>query len=309
MDDLTIILPKGTDNWILGAISRDLMKLHGGQILFFPNRKKQLVTNLKYFFYSPRGTLMILHQNVFLRMIKDKRKISNCDVTVFYTHHNSLEPEELKKLKLLREATKIIVCSEEIKEFLIRIIGSDFKDKIHVVLGGADISRFKSVNKNRNLYSVLFVSNLTGRKRPDLIVRTVKENSEYFFTLHGKNWLGSIFLDQLNSLPNFRYIDFDFQKANEIYNQSSIFMSLSDLEGAPMPALESLAAGCKVVLTNTGFAQELSDISKSVVVIPTNPSSIDVKTGLRVIKDSPYPHANIRESFNYTNFLKEFIPK
>jgi glycosyltransferase involved in cell wall biosynthesis len=86
-------------------------------------------------------------------------------------------------------------------------------------------------------------------------------------------------------------------------------MSLSDLEGAPMPALESLAAGCKVVLTNTGFAKELSDISKSVVVIPTNPSSIDIKTGLRVIKDSPYPHANIRESFNYTNFLKEFIPK
>ena len=74
-------------------------------------------------------------------------------------------------------------------------------------------------------------------------------------------------------------------------------------------ANESLAAGGKVVLTNTGFAQELSNISKSVVVIPINPSSIDVKNSLGMIQDSPYPHANIRESFNYLNFLKEFIPK
>jgi glycosyltransferase involved in cell wall biosynthesis len=283
--------------------------MHGGRILFFTNRKKQLITKLKYISFTPRGTLMILHQNIFFKMIENKKRTLNCNVTVFYTHHSSVEPDELTNLKLLRKATKVIVCSLEIKKFLIRFVGLDFENKIHVVLGGADISRFKSINVNRNPSNVLFVSNLTGRKRPDLIVRTVKENSDFFFTLHGKNWLGSIFLDQLNSLPNFRYIDFDFQKANEIYNQSSIFMSLSDLEGAPMPALESLAAGCKVVLTNTGFAQELSDISKSVVVIPINPSSIDVKNSLRIIQYSPYPHANIRESFDYLKFLKEFIPK
>lgn len=309
MHNPTIILSKGTENWILGAISRDLKKMHGGRILFFPNRKKQLITKLKYIFFIPRGTLMILHQDIFLKMIENKKKTSNCDVTVFYTHHGSAEPDKLTNLKVLRKATKVIVCSLEIKKFLVQFVGSDFENKIHVVLGGADVSRFKSVNANRDPSKVIFVSNLTGRKRPDLIVRTVKENSDFFFTLHGKNWLGSIFLDQLKTLPNFRYIDFDFQKANEIYNQSSVFMSLSDLEGAPMPALESLAAGCKVILTNTGFSQELSNISKSVVVIPINPSSIDVKNSLRMIQDSPYPHANIRESFNYLNFLKEFIPK
>jgi glycosyltransferase involved in cell wall biosynthesis len=153
---------------------------------------------------------------------------------------------------------------------------------------------------------VIFVSRLTGRKRPDLVLRTVKENPEYFFFLHGKNWLGSIFLDELLMLPNFKYMEFNFQKANEIYNKCSVFMSLSDIEGAPMPALEALAAGCKVILTNTGFAQELIDISKSVVIIPVSPSSEEVKFSLGAIQKLPYPDVNISENFNYTNFLNEF---
>jgi glycosyltransferase involved in cell wall biosynthesis len=73
-----------------------------------------------------------------------------------------------------------------------------------------------------------------------------------------------------------------------------------------MPALEALAAGCKIILTDTGFAKELLNISESVVVIPVNPTSEEIKASLRAIKELPYPHANVVENFNYTNFLKEF---
>jgi glycosyltransferase involved in cell wall biosynthesis len=304
----TIILQKGSENWIFGAISRDLKKLHGGRILFFPMRKKHLITRIKYLFYKPHGNLIILHQDIFMRIVKSKKNISNCCVVVFYTHQNSRNSHDLKKLELLKKANKIIVCSSEIKKFLVETIGTAFESRIKVVIGGADISQFKSLN-NIDRINVLFVSKLTSRKRPDLIVRTVKENPEYSFILHGKDWLGSIFLDELLLLPNFRYIDFDFQKANQIYNECSIFLSLSDIEGAPMPALESLAAGCKVILTNTGFAQDLISISESVIVIPVNPTSQDVNSSLRAIKKLPYPNAKIGEKFSYANFLKEFILK
>lgn len=306
MSTPTIILPRGTENWIFGAISRDLMNLHGGRILYFPTRKKHLISRFKYKFFKPRGTLIILHQDVLIKIVGSKKNLFNCNIVLFYTHQGSYQAHELRNLQLLKEAKKIIVCSSEIKKFLIKNIGSVYENRIKVVIGGADISQFKPTNFNRKLTNVLFVSRLTGRKRPDLILRTVQDNPEYFFTLHGKDWLGSIFLDEMKLLPNFKYIDFDFQKANEIYNECHIFMSLSDIEGAPMPALEALAAGCKIILTDTGFAKELINISESVVVIPVNPTSEEIKASLRAIKELPYPHANVGENFNYTNFLKEF---
>jgi glycosyltransferase involved in cell wall biosynthesis len=302
----TIILPRGSENWIFGALARDLQKLHRGRVLYFPSRKKHLITRIKYMLYKPRGTVIILHQEIFIQLVQSNKNILNCDIVVFYTHQNSHEDHELQKLKHLKEATKIIVCSLEIKQFLIKIIGASFESRIKVVVGGADVSRFKSIDLNRETSNVIFVSRLTGRKRPDLVLRTVKENPEYFFFLHGKNWLGSIFLDELLMLPNFKYMEFNFQKANEIYNKCSVFMSLSDIEGAPMPALEALAAGCKVILTNTGFAQELINISKSVVIIPVSPSSEEVKFSLGAIQKLPYPDVNISENFSYTNFLNEF---
>lgn len=301
----TIILPRGSENWIFGAISRDLRNLHGGRILYFPTRKKQLITRFKYKFFKPRGTLIILHQDILIKIVNQKN-ISNCNIVLFFTHQNSFQVHELRNLQLLKIANKIIVCSSEIKNFLIKHIDSVYENKIKVVIGGADISQFKPVKLNRKPNNVLFVCRLTGRKRPDLILRTVKDNPEYFFTLHGKDWFGSKFLDEMLLLPNFKYIDFDFQKANEIYNECHIFMSLSDIEGAPMPALEALAAGCKIILTDTGFAKELVNISESVVVIPVNPTSEEIKASLQAIKELPYPHANVGESFNYINFLKEF---
>lgn len=306
MSTPTIILPRGTENWIFGAISRDLMNLHGGRILYFPTRKKHLISRFKYKFFKPRGTLIILHQDILIKIVGSKKNLFNCNIVLFYTHQGSYQAHELRNLQLLKEAKKIIVCSSEIKKFLIKNINSVYENRIKVVIGGADISQFKPTNFNRKLTNVLFVSRLTGRKRPDLILRTVQDNPEYFFTLHGKDWLGSIFLDEMKLLPNFKYIDFDFQKANEIYNECHIFMSLSDIEGAPMPALEALAAGCKIILTDTGFAKELIKISESVVVIPVNPTSEEIKASLRAIKELPYPHANVGENFNYTNFLKEF---
>lgn len=302
----TIILPRGSENWIFGALSRDLQKLHRGRVLYFPSRKKHLITRIKYRLYKLRGTLIILHQEIFIQIVESNKDILNCDIVVFYTHQNSHEDHELQRLQHLKKATKIIVCSLEIKQFLIKIIGISFESHIKVVVGGADVSRFKSIGLNRETSNVLFVSRLTGRKRPDLILRTVKDNPEYFFFLHGKNWLGSTFLDELLMLPNFKYIEFNFRKANEIYNKCSVFISLSDIEGAPMPALEALSAGCKVILTNTGFAQELIEISKSVVIIPVNPSPEDIKFSLRTIQKLPYPDVNISENFSYTNFLSEF---
>jgi glycosyltransferase involved in cell wall biosynthesis len=188
---------------------------------------------------------------------------------------------------------------------LITALGRDIVSKVKVVLGGADISQFRPLGTPRELKSVIYVARFAERKRPDLILRTVQNNSSFLFTMHGKGWEKTHIFDSLKSCNNFKYFDFNFKNSNVLLNKSNIFLSLSDNEGAPMPALEALAAGCKVILTDTGFARDLEQISDSVIVIPVNPSPYEVTLALNKSLNLPNPPLDIVNNFKYENFLRE----
>ena len=74
-----------------------------------------------------------------------------------------------------------------------------------------------------------------------------------------------------------------------------------------MPALEALAAGCKVILTDTGFARDLKRISGSVVVIPVNPNTQEVTEAIDLALSLPYPKSDVIQFFSYQKFLKECV--
>ena len=307
MDKPTIFVQNGNQDWILGSIAKDLGQIFGGRIVYYPTSRRNFYLWIKFKLHNPSGGLIFLHQEVFLSVIKYKKYNTNNPKIVFYTHQSDRTHEYSEDFKSLMLADKIIVCSSNIKKVLTDILGPDSNEKIKVVMGGADISCFKPINPKRNLKSIIFVSQLKQRKRPDLVLRTVKENNDLKFTLHGKNWVGSKYLEELKVLDNFKYFEFSFTNANKLYNESSIFMSLSDLEGAPMPALEALASGCKIILTDTGFARDLSQISKSVVIIPINPSSEEVTRAIDYALSLPYPESEVIKFFNYESFLKECV--
>ena len=303
----TIFLQNGNQDWILGTIAKDLKQNFEGKIVYVPTSRRNIYLWIKFKLHSPAGTLIFLHQEVFLSVVRSSKYHSNNSMVVFYTHRSDKTPESSEHFKCLMLANKIIVCSSDIRKNLTEILGPDSKKKIKVVIGGADTSCFKPINLRRNAKSIIFVSQLKERKRPDLILRTVKDNKTIEFTLHGKNWVGSKYLDELIALDNFKYFEFNFENANHLYNESSIFMSLSDREGAPMPALEALSAGCKIILTDTGFARDLKQISNSVVIVPINPSADEVANAIDYALSLPYPEPNIKNNFSYENFLKECI--
>jgi glycosyltransferase involved in cell wall biosynthesis len=238
-------------------------------------------------------------------MKRNKVNFGNCKLIVWYTHNYGLTEVDLRNFEYLRSVDKVMVPSSETKKFLVATLGNEIDKKVDVVIGGADVSYFRRLNNNKKMQSVIFVARLANRKRPDLIYRTVLENKDFSFSLHGHKWKNSRHLDLLNSCSNFHYYEFNFKNSNVLYNQNNIFLSLSDIEGGPIPALEALASGCKVILTDTGFARDLKNLSNSVVLIPVNPSSSEVTLALNKCLNLPNPALDIVENFRYDNFLKQ----
>lgn len=117
----------------------------------------------------------------------------------------------------------------------------------------------------------------------------------------------SCHLENLKRCNNFRYIKFKFKNSNFLYNQANIFLSLSDNEGGPIPALEALATGCKVILTDTGFARDLKKLSNSVIIIPTNPTSTEVSLALNECLNLSDSDLSEIQKLDYNRFLKEII--
>jgi glycosyltransferase involved in cell wall biosynthesis len=306
MRKVTVILKRGNQNWILGAFAKDIRQSVGARLIYFPMKKRQLWTLFKYkLLFKPEGLIIILHQELFYYMKKIKINFDNCELIIFYTHNYGLTESDLRNFQYLRSVDKVVVPSTEAKNFLATTLGTKMSKKVKVVIGGADVSHFRRLKNNKKTQSVIFVARLADRKRPDLIYRTVSENSDFSFSLHGSQWKNSRHLDLLNSCSNFDYYEFNFKNSNVLYNQNSIFLSLSDIEGGPVPALEALASGCKVILTDTGFARDLKNLSSSVVLIPINPSSSEVTLALNKCLNLPEPALDIVENFRYDHFLKQ----
>jgi len=70
----------------------------------------------------------------------------------------------------------------------------------------------------------------------------------------------------------------------DLFKEIDIFLSLSSIEGGPMPLIESMAAGVIPVVSDTGFAREVIDDGRNGFVYPVG--DIDRASGiLRELKD------------------------
>jgi len=308
MKNITVLLKRGNQNWILGAWAKDIRHAVDAKLLYFPMKKRQLWTLIKFkLFFRPEGKIVIMHQELFYLLKKASIDFNNCETIVWYTHHRGFSDSDLKNMQLLKSVDKIAVASTQLKNDLVSRLGFEIERAVKVVIGGADLSYFKPLNSTRKIRSVIFTARFADRKRPDLIFRTVLENTEFDFTLHGKGWEKSCHLENLKRCNNFHYIEFNSENSNFLYNQANIFISLSDNEGGPIPALEALAAGCKVILTDTGFARDLKKLSNSVIIIPTNPTSIEVNQALNECLNLSDSDLSVIENFDYDRFLREMI--
>lgn len=173
-------------------------------------------------------------------------------------------PEESFKLKAVQKVECVHVVADE----WLNYVSSKMPGK-KVLKAGLGVSDIEAVTNRRAMSAVTkpFVLGMMGfypgeynRKRPDVAFsafRLLKEKGLVFkVLLQGAGW--EKFSETLDALEIDYTVNNYTSKRNShvFWERIDLFVCSSDVEGGPLPVLESLAAGIPVLSTKVGAAME-----------------------------------------------------
>jgi glycosyltransferase involved in cell wall biosynthesis len=148
------------------------------------------------------------------------------------------------------------------------------ENKIVVPIGGADENIF--LKSTQNSRTVIISSAFYERKNPVIIHELIEQSKDINFILLGKNWEKYTSFNQLISCQNLRYLDVPYSEYPQYYAQASIYLSLSNLEGGPIPLIEAMMSNLIPVVTNTGFAKDVIKDGKNGLIIELSDLNINL---------------------------------
>lgn len=169
---------------------------------------------------------------------------------VWFTHQefafSSFERKQLQRCRY------IFVHSENTRKWL----QAEFpKTLVIQVVGAIDLKRFDRPAKPGG--DVVWVGTPVRRKNPEHLLELASAAPHLRFRVLGKNWSNSKYMDKLALFSNIEYVEISEALSSSDFDGCLIYLMLSQIEGGPMPLLESLAAGLIPVCTRTGFVEDL----------------------------------------------------
>jgi len=243
--------------WILEAIARESASAINLKVnfLIIPTRRREYLY-LKTWLRLLRRNVNI-SKRLFIHhttLLKFKGDLRNCPSRVILTHFDSdetINPLLLDKLALL---DLIIVQNTRMKEVLLER-GLD-ESKVKVVLGAVDRSLYFPKSSSPLRSYVLIVGECKPRKNPALVSQVVSANPNIEFVIHGNGW-EQYFSQRQQKIHNLEIMPFSLKKNPYLLREATLLLSLSKLEGGPIPILEALACGTPVLATDTGFSRDI----------------------------------------------------
>lgn len=148
--------------------------------------------------------------------------------------------------------------------------------RVRLVFGAVDSDCFPIAGVKRETKTILLASRYSDRKGLDIFPDVVSLLPEWKFIILGRGWEKFLKENNLDSNPNIEYLFFDKNSRNLAMSKASLFLSLSKLEGGPIPLIESMRMGVIPVATDTGFARDIIISGKNGVVIPNPPTAHQV---------------------------------
>lgn len=243
--DLVFVLPpEEYHGWILDAICREIDTWCSARTAFVPYREKNIPPATAYY-YSHYGYLR-------------ETALENPDVlqrrnVLFYTH-----PRELwysfEELLYLMNTSAVVASMSSV--FARELISKGVRPEIvDVALVGADPQMF--LPHERGGGKVGFCSGYLPRKGGERILDLVRCMPDQEFVLCGKKWRTWDRFNELASLQNLEYIEIPYADYPRFYDMIDVFVSVSELEGGPVPLIESAMANAVPVCSRTGHAMDI----------------------------------------------------
>jgi glycosyltransferase involved in cell wall biosynthesis len=266
---LNIIVSTSHRGWVLGILANVLatgITNATPKIIEFPQSRRDA--------RNPRGSLFLpkaqynffLHQDLALTAFQ-KGWLNKQSRNLLYVTHLTGDAGRYKVLEPFFD----LILNNNSRTFT-DLVDVGFAPENMLVTPNPIDPIFSRQLLDRKKLDVVFVANYTQRKRPDLLVETVKSLCMVNFTLIGRGWAGSREYEELLPRKNFAYTEFEFESYPPLLAKHKVFCTLSDLEGGPVPLLESLVIGLSVVATDTGTANDLIPPPCRKFILPINPT-------------------------------------
>lgn len=252
--DLLLVMDKLDQNWILGAICREIADCFPGTVGFYYGEFYPSSPFWPRPINLPDAKAYFFAQEVFLlQCLKASPAIWSKPKYVWYTHPQELGPTN-ELVFALNRATKIVsTCSLYVDSLAQQGVP---REKLSCVLGAADPDFFYPHQRSSDGL-VGFCTAFYERKNPELILDLVKALPDRPFILVGRHWDQYARFPELKELPNFQYVDIPYSEYPKYYEKMSVFVSASNLEGGPIPLVEAMMSNIVPVASRTGFAPDL----------------------------------------------------
>lgn len=216
------------------------------------------------------GAYFFSYPSIFESYLKSNSERYQNRSIVNYTHNLDELGDLEHQARILNRAHSIhFNCSADSNS----LIGAGLDPKkVRLVFGAVDNDCFPQEGIKREAKTILLASRFSERKGLDIFPEVVSLLPEWKFIILGRGWERFLKKKNLDKNPNVEYLFFDKDARNIAMSRATLFLSLSKLEGGPIPLIESMRMGVIPIATDTGFARDVIVSGENGVVIPNPPN-------------------------------------
>ena len=277
--DTVFVVNANSKGWILDKICKIIMEASDKNCyILYTERNDQLT-----FTPPPAHEYFFSHYSVAFWSLIKYPELSSSRIGVWFTHFDNGKGISVKELSAFFNTCFKIFTPNSKDRSALEAIGVD-REKLRVILGGADNNFFRSHKRGKGKVGI--VGAYYPRKQPSKLYDVIASmpNTQFMLVAPGpndvsnpgilwRNWAG---FNALKNLKNFTYIESAYENFPDYYDKMDIYLSLSELEGGPIPIIEAMMSNAIPIATDTGFARDImvGETSKYILDIDAPVSEI-----------------------------------
>ena len=237
-----IYVTQSQNNWILGGIARELSSVISEEVKIGCDVREMRKSDFLIFMHYETATDFLLRNRSF---IKNRRAI-------WYTHpRRSDDLGNLMYSEVLRKSTLVFASCSEYQKLL---TANGINNSVFVPYG-ADRSLFNfSPSNYSNTIKVGISSSYYDRKNPYLLRHFLETYPNIEFHFVGSGWKENT---DFATFKNFFNYNLRYQEYPKFYNNISLLLNCSTLEGGPIGVIEALACGTPICSSRVGIVPDI----------------------------------------------------
>jgi glycosyltransferase involved in cell wall biosynthesis len=283
--DIVFVLNASARGWILERVCLEIEKasgLHCGWVFTEFNHHIDYLPPARHYFFA--------HYVIATHTLASHAVTHRATTSVFFTHADFSRGVKAVEMLMAFEHIDNIFCMNSRDQNYLAGLGVE-NSKLHVAVGGVDTSVFVPADEPGAYVS--FVGGYYERKQPGLMIEVIRANPATKFLLleghpdeltnHKIFWANSPYAERLKRLPNLTIVQAYYRDYPTWFTKMYAYISLSLLEGGPIPLLEALASGVYPIVTDTGFSRDVIGTKSSKLgrIVSTE---VDVSTISQLIR-------------------------